>query len=88
MSYFHLILYFSIPLVPYSYGVEVSIFLWIYTQSVGLLGRVIGPSEGPYLNTGQDKHRINEHTQTKHTCPKWDSNPRSQRPSEGRKFMP
>jgi hypothetical protein len=26
--------------------------LWIYTQSVGLLGRVIGPSQGLYLNTG------------------------------------
>jgi hypothetical protein len=29
---------------------------WIYTQSVGLLGRVIGPSQGRYLNTGQHKH--------------------------------
>jgi hypothetical protein len=42
---------------PYSYGVESFIFLWIYTQTVGLLGRVIGPSQGLYLNTGQHKHR-------------------------------
>jgi hypothetical protein len=54
----------SIPLIPYSYGVEVFIFHWIYTQSVGLLGRVIGPSEGLYLNTGQHKHGINVHTHT------------------------
>jgi hypothetical protein len=54
--------FISIPLMPYSYGVEVCIFLWIYTQSVGLLGRVIGPSQGLYLNTGQHKHRIDAHT--------------------------
>jgi hypothetical protein len=54
--------FISIPLTPYSYGVEVFIFLWIYTQSVGLLGRVIGPSQGLYLNTVQRKHRINTHT--------------------------
>jgi hypothetical protein len=60
--------------------------LWIYTQSVGLLGRVIGPSQGPYLNTGQHKHRINAHTHTKHPCPKWYLNPRLQRPSERRQF--
>jgi hypothetical protein len=38
-----------------SYGVEVFIFLWIYTQSVGLLGRVISPAQGLYLNIGQQK---------------------------------
>jgi hypothetical protein len=31
----------------------------ICTQSVGLLGRVISPSPGRYLHTGQRKHRIN-----------------------------
>jgi accessory gene regulator protein AgrB len=37
----HSITFFiSIPLIPYSYGVEFLIFLWICTQSVGLLGRV------------------------------------------------
>jgi hypothetical protein len=35
------------------------IFLWIYTQSVGLLGRVIGLSQVLYPNTGKHKHRIN-----------------------------
>jgi hypothetical protein len=54
----------SIPLIPYSYGVEVFIFLRIYTQSVGLLGRVIGPSQGLYLNTVQHKHRINARART------------------------
>jgi hypothetical protein len=37
----------------------------IYIQSVGLLGRVISPSQGLYLYTGQHKHRINVH---KHPC--------------------
>jgi hypothetical protein len=40
--------------------------LWIYTQSVGLLGRVIGPSQGLYINTGQHKNRIT-HTHTHQT---------------------
>jgi hypothetical protein len=34
-----------------------------YSQSVGLLGRVINSSQGLYLNTGQHKHRI-KHTYT------------------------
>jgi hypothetical protein len=62
-------------------------FLWICTQSAGLLGRVMDPSQGHYLNTEQHKHR-KTHTHTKHPCPKWNSNPRSQRPSERRQFMP
>jgi hypothetical protein len=33
----------------------------LFTQTVGLLGRVISPSKGPYLHTGQHKHRINAH---------------------------
>jgi hypothetical protein len=33
-----------------------------FTQTVGLLGRVIRPSRGLYLNTGQHKHRINAYT--------------------------
>jgi hypothetical protein len=32
------------------------------SQMVGLLGRVISPSQGLYLNTGQHKHRINAYT--------------------------
>jgi hypothetical protein len=33
-----------------------------FTQTVELLGRVISPSQGRYLNTGQHKHRTNAHT--------------------------
>jgi hypothetical protein len=33
-----------------------------YTQSVGLLVRVIRPSQDSYLHTEQHKHRINAHT--------------------------
>jgi hypothetical protein len=57
----------------------------IYTQSVRLLSRVISPSQGRYLHTGQHKHRINAHG---HPCLKWDSNSLSQRSSERRQFMP
>jgi hypothetical protein len=32
------------------------------TQTVGLLGRVISPSQGLYLHNDQHKHRINVHT--------------------------
>jgi hypothetical protein len=37
-------------------------FIVIFTQTVGHLGRVISPSQGLYLHTGQQKHRINAHT--------------------------
>jgi hypothetical protein len=33
-----------------------------FTQTVGLLGRVISQSQGCYLHTGQHEHRINAHT--------------------------
>jgi hypothetical protein len=36
--------------------------LLMYSQSVGLLGRVISSSQGLYLNTGQHNHRINTYT--------------------------
>jgi hypothetical protein len=32
---------------------------WSFTQSLGLLGRGIGPSQGRYLHTGQHQHSIN-----------------------------
>jgi hypothetical protein len=38
------------------------IFVIFFTQTVGLLGRVINPSQGRYLHTGQHKHKINAHT--------------------------
>jgi hypothetical protein len=37
-------------------------FVICFTQTVGLLGRVISPSYGRYLHTEQHKHRINAHT--------------------------
>jgi hypothetical protein len=36
-------------------------FLIVFTQTVGLLGPVISPSQGRYLHTGQHKHRLNAH---------------------------
>jgi hypothetical protein len=33
-----------------------------FSQTVGLLGRVISPSQGRYLNTGQHRCRINVYT--------------------------
>jgi hypothetical protein len=39
-----------------------SSFVIIFTQTVGRLGRVIRPSQGSYLHTGQHKHRKNAHT--------------------------
>jgi hypothetical protein len=33
-----------------------------FSQTVGLLGRVISPSQGRYLNIGQHKYRINPYT--------------------------
>jgi hypothetical protein len=40
-----------------------------YTQSVGLLGQGISPSQGRYLHTEQHKHRVNAHI---HPCLEWD----------------
>jgi hypothetical protein len=63
-----IILYFLHPFLLYR-TLTVSrffIFLSIYTQSAGLLGRVIGPSQGLYLNIGKTQHRITPppHTRT------------------------
>jgi hypothetical protein len=55
-------------------------------QSVGLLGRVISSSQGLYLYTNTEKRTHN--TNTKQSCPEWDSNTRSRRPRERRQFMP
>jgi hypothetical protein len=59
------IFYFLYPFLLYRTLTmsRIFIFLWIYTQSVGLLGRVIGSSQGLYLNTGQQEHR-KTHTHT------------------------
>jgi hypothetical protein len=37
-------------------------FVIFSTQTVGLLGRALSPSQGRYLHTGQHKHRINAQT--------------------------
>jgi hypothetical protein len=45
----------------------------IILQTVGLLGRVISPSHGFYINRGQHKHRINTYThQTSTPCEGFD----------------
>jgi hypothetical protein len=49
-------------------------------HSVGLLGRVIRPSQVRYLTQTQNKHR--------HLYLEWDSNPQSQLSGERRQFMP
>jgi hypothetical protein len=58
---------------------------WTYTQSVGLLGRLISPSQGLYPYIKQHKRRINAH---RHPCLEWDSKPRSQCLSGRIQFMP
>jgi hypothetical protein len=55
------------------------------SQAVGLLGRVISPLQGLYLNTGQHKRRK---MRTYIKCPGQDSNPQSRPPSDRRLFMP
>jgi hypothetical protein len=60
-------------------------FVIFFTQTVGLLGRAISPSQFRYLHTEQHKHRINAH---RHPCLQWDSSPRSHRSSERRQFTP
>jgi hypothetical protein len=37
-------------------------FLIIFTQTVGLLGGVVSPSQSRYIHAGQHKHRINART--------------------------
>jgi hypothetical protein len=60
---------------------------YILRQLVGLLGRVISSSQGSYLYTNTEKH-THIHTNTKHLCPEWDSNPRFRLPSERKQCMP
>jgi hypothetical protein len=80
-----------VPIIFFFYGCTALVGLGrfssslIYTQSVGLLGRLISPSQGCYLEIGQHKHRINAH---RHSYLERDSNQRSQRPSERGQVMP
>jgi hypothetical protein len=66
--------------------------VWSWTGLLYTAGRTpwtegggISPSQGRYLHAGQHKHRINIY---KHPCLQWDSNPRFQRWSGRRLFMP
>jgi hypothetical protein len=85
----YLSIYLSVCLSIYGSTVLVGLgrffsFL-MHTQSVGLLGRGISPSQGRYLHTEQHKHRINAH---RYSCLEWNSNPWSQCSSGPRRFMP
>jgi hypothetical protein len=60
-------------------------FVIFFSHSVELLGRVVSPSQGRYLNTGQHKQNKRTH---RHPCLQWDSHPRPQCSSERRRFMP
>jgi hypothetical protein len=57
---------------------------WFYTQSVGLFGRGIRPSQGRFLHTGQPRRIINVH---RYQCFQWDSNPRIQYSKERKYFV-
>jgi hypothetical protein len=58
----HFIFFSSITLPPHSGPRPLIQFCNHFSQAVGLFGRVISPSKGLYLNTGQHKHRINAYT--------------------------
>jgi hypothetical protein len=57
---------------------------WSFTQSIGLFGRGMNPSQGRYLHTRQHRQRKNPH---RHSCLEWDSNPRFQCLSERKQFV-
>jgi hypothetical protein len=67
--------YLSAVLQPFVGPWPLFQFLDLFTQSVGLLGWGISPSQGRYLHTGQHKHKKNVY---RHPYLKWDSNPRFQ----------
>jgi hypothetical protein len=54
--------FFSVALPAHSRPRPLIQFRNHFSQTVGLLGRVIIPSQGRYLNTGQHEHRINAYT--------------------------
>jgi hypothetical protein len=78
----HYFFYFltSIPLMPYSYGVEVL----FYSLDVYTIGRTPWTSDRPVARPLPKYRTIHR----KNPCSKWDSNPRSQRRRERRQFMP
>jgi hypothetical protein len=60
-SFINSFIHLSMVLQPFGPRIFFS-FVIFFTQTVGLLGRVISPSQGRYLHTEQHKHRINAHT--------------------------
>jgi hypothetical protein len=58
----------SVALQPFVGPWPLLQFCNLFTQTVGLLGRVIRPLQGLYLNTGQHKHRINAHIDIHASC--------------------
>jgi hypothetical protein len=56
-----LTVFFSMVLPAHSRPWPLIQFRKHFSQTVGLLGRVISPPQGRYLNTGQHKHKINAH---------------------------
>jgi hypothetical protein len=62
-SFIHSFIHSSMALQPLFIGPWPLLqFRDLFTQTVGLLGRVISSSQGRYLRTEQHKHRINAHT--------------------------
>jgi hypothetical protein len=86
MLFVFLWLYSPIQVLAASMKLPVSLQLLDLVQSVGLIGRVISPSQGLYLYTNTEKRTHN--TNTKYPCPESDSKPWSRRPRERRQFMP
>jgi hypothetical protein len=60
-SFFHSFIHSSMALQPFVGSWFLHFRDLFFTQSVGVLGRVISPSQGRYLHTRQHKHIINAH---------------------------
>jgi hypothetical protein len=52
----------STALQPFVWPWPILLFRIFFAQLVGLLGRMVSPSQGRNLPVGQHKHRINTHT--------------------------
>jgi hypothetical protein len=57
-------IFLSFLIILFYLAVSRGFYLWIYRQLVGLLGRVIGPTQGLYLHTGQHNTEKRRHTST------------------------
>jgi hypothetical protein len=64
LSLFHSLIHSSMALQPSVGPWPLLQFRIIFTQTVGLLGRVISSSQGRYPHAGQHEHVENTHTQT------------------------